>query len=51
MVGGLLKSGATGLFKKVKLQEPTFEHLVVVYRYQEKQSAFKQLKTVIQFNS
>lgn len=42
----MLKDGPSGLFKKVELQEPTFEHLVVIYRYQDKESPFSQLKQV-----
>eukprot|EP00210_Caulerpa_lentillifera_P005836 g5580.t1 len=45
VTGELLNNGVAGLFNKVKLQEPTFERLIVVYRYQEKKSALKQLKT------
>ena len=45
-LGAVVKEGPSGLFKKVELQEPTFEHLVVVYRYQDKESPIDQLKQV-----
>ena len=45
-IGGVIKDGPSGLLRKVELQEPTFEHLVVVYRYQDKESPIDQLKQV-----